>query len=81
MVPQHQITVTGGFTPERIRAFEAMNVPADVYGVGSEHGTNTDFTADIVQVKVEGTWYPLSKIGRRSCDNPDLKPVTALPLC
>jgi len=82
-----KITVTGGFTPERIRAFEAMNVPADVYGVGSslfsncsEHGTNTDFTADIVQVKIEGTWYPLSKIGRQSCENPDLEPVTPLSL-
>lgn len=82
-----KITVTGGFNPERIRAFEAMKVPADVYGVGSslfsncsEHGTNTDFTADIVQVKIEGNWYPLSKIGRRSCDNPDLEPVQALPL-
>jgi nicotinate phosphoribosyltransferase len=82
-----KITVTGGFTPERIRAFEAMNVPADVYGVGSslfsncsEHGTNTDFTADIVQVKIDGNWYPLSKIGRQSCENPDLEPVTPLSL-
>ena len=56
-----KITVTGGFTPERIRAFEALGVPADVYGVGSslfsncaENGTNNDFTSDIVRVKIEG---------------------------
>ena len=80
-----KITVTGGFNPERIRSFEEQGVPADVYGVGaslfsncSEHGTNTDFTADIVRVKIEGEWHPMSKIGRRSCDNPDLQPVERL---
>jgi nicotinate phosphoribosyltransferase len=30
-----KITVTGGFTPKKIRDFEENNVPADVYGVGS----------------------------------------------
>lgn len=80
-----KITVTGGFTPERIRAFEAMGVPADVYGVGSallsncsENNTNNDFTADIVRVKIEGQWYPLAKVGRRACDNPELQPVEPL---
>lgn len=84
---QHiKITVTGGFHPERIRAFEAMGVPADVYGVGSSlfsnssaEGTNNDFTADIVRVKIEGQWYPLAKIGRQACDNPHLEPVSRLP--
>jgi nicotinate phosphoribosyltransferase len=81
-----KITVTGGFHPERIRAFEAMGVPADVYGVGSslfsncsEQGTNNDFTADIVRVKIEGEWYPLAKIGRQACENPDLETVVPLP--
>jgi nicotinate phosphoribosyltransferase len=81
-----KITVTGGFNPERIRAFEAMGVPADVYGVGSslfsncsENNTSNDFTADIVQVKIEGVWYPMSKVGRRSCENPDLETVGRLP--
>jgi nicotinate phosphoribosyltransferase len=80
-----KITVTGGFNPERIRAFEAMNVPADVYGVGSSlfsnsssEGTNTDFTADIVRVRIDGQWYPLAKIGRQACENPDLEPITRL---
>jgi nicotinate phosphoribosyltransferase len=82
-----KITVTGGFTPDRIRAFEAMGVPADVYGVGSslfsncsENGTNNDFTADIVRVQIEGQWYPMAKVGRQACDNPELEAVTPLPL-
>lgn len=77
-----KITVTGGFSPDKIRTFEAQGVPADVYGVGSSLfsncsrcGTNTDFTADIVRVQIAGTWYDLAKIGRHACDNPDLLPV------
>ncbi len=82
-----KITVTGGFHPDRIRAFEAMGVPVDVYGVGSSllsncsvNNTNNDFTADIVRVKIEGQWFPMAKIGRQACDNPQLQPVTPLPL-
>ena len=77
-----KITVTGGFGPEKIRQFEAQGVPADVYGVGSSLfsncsrcGTNNDYTADIVRAKIDGTWYDLAKIGRRSCENRDLEPV------
>ena len=54
-------------------------MPADIYGVGSslmsndDHlGTNTDFTADVVRVRLEKTWIPMGKIGRVACDNPDL---------
>ncbi len=71
-----KIAVTGGFTPARIRSFEDLDVPADVYGVGSwllsscdVCGTNNDYTADVVQVKIEGRWYDLAKVGRRACDN------------
>ena len=71
-----KIAVSGGFTPERIRQFEELKVPADVYGVGSwllstcdECGTNTDFTADVVRVKIDGRWYDLAKAGRKACDN------------
>ena len=81
-----KITVTGGFTPERIRAFEALGVPADVYGVGSslfsncsENGTSNDYTADIVRVKIEGQWFPMAKTGRQACDNPELEVVERLP--
>ncbi len=77
-----KITVTGGFTPRKIRDFEENNVPADVYGVGSylfsnsnEDGTNNDFTADIVRVKIGGVWHDLAKVGRHACENPALLPV------
>ena len=44
-----KIVVSGGFTVEKIRAFEEAGVPVDSYGVGSSliRGEN-DFTADIV---------------------------------
>lgn len=81
-----RLTVTGGFNPEKIRAFEKMGVPVDIYGVGSSllsncsaHGTNTDFTADIVRVRIDGVWHPMAKVGRQAGENPDLKPVTNLP--
>jgi nicotinate phosphoribosyltransferase len=71
-----RIAVTGGFTPARIRQFEDLQVPADIYGVGSwllsscdVCGTNNDFTADVVRVKIEGRWHDLAKVGRRTCDN------------
>ncbi len=71
-----KIAVTGGFTPARIKQFEDLQVPADIYGVGSwllsscdEHGTNNDYTADVVRVRIEGRWYDLAKTGRRACDN------------
>jgi nicotinate phosphoribosyltransferase len=58
-----RIAVTGGFTAGKIRQFEDLGVPADIYGVGSwllnscdEHGTAADFTADVVRVKIEGRW-------------------------
>jgi nicotinate phosphoribosyltransferase len=71
-----RIAVTGGFNAARIRQFEDLNVPADIYGVGSwllnscdEHGTANDFTADVVRVKIEGRWVDMAKTGRRWCDN------------
>ncbi len=77
-----RIAVTGGFTPAKIRQFEDLKVPADLYGVGSwllsscdVCGTNNDFTADIVRVKIEGRWYDMAKTGRQPCDNPLLERV------
>ena len=37
--------------------------------------TNTDFTADVVRVKINDEWIDLAKVGRRATDNPDLAPV------
>jgi nicotinate phosphoribosyltransferase len=77
-----KISVTGGFTPTKIRVFEDKQVPVDVYGVGSylfsnssEIGTNNDFTADVVRVKVGNQWYDLAKTGRQPLINPALLPV------
>ena len=71
-----KIAVTGGFTAAKIRQFEDLDVPADLYGVGSwllsscdEHGTANDFTADVVRVKIDGGWHDMAKTGRRWCDN------------
>jgi nicotinate phosphoribosyltransferase len=71
-----RIAVTGGFTAGKIRQFEDLGVPADIYGVGSwllnscdEHGTAADFTADVVRVKIDGKWVDMAKTGRRWCDN------------
>jgi len=76
-----KIVVSGGFTPEKIMRFEKLAVPVDIYAVGSSlfdnHGdTVTDFTADVVRVKVNGEWRDMPKVGRRPCDNPEMERVT-----
>ncbi|MTI48051.1 nicotinate phosphoribosyltransferase [Sporosalibacterium faouarense] len=77
-----KISVTGGFNVERIKRFEAINAPVDIYGVGSsclenssKTGANNDFTADIVRVKIKGKWYDLAKVGRKACNNSMLEKV------
>ena len=70
-----RIVASGGFGVDRIRAFEAMGVPVDAYGVGSSlvanHG-DFDFTADIVLTDGE----PSAKVGRTHRPNPRLEEVT-----
>jgi len=80
-----RIAVTGGFNRERIQAFEAEQVPVDVYGVGSsllrnDRETNSDFTMDVVRVKIDGKWIDMAKVGRRRNDNPDLHVVDLMEL-
>jgi nicotinate phosphoribosyltransferase len=75
-----KIVVSGGFNPERIRKFEKLGVPVDIYAVGSSlfdnHGpTVNDYTADVVRIKMNGTWVDMAKVGRQPCDNPDLERV------
>jgi nicotinate phosphoribosyltransferase len=67
-----RIVVSGGFTLEKIRAFEEREVPVDAYGVGSSliRGAN-DFTADVVLTDGK----PSGKFGRRLHDSPRLEPV------
>ena len=66
------IVVSGGFTAERIRSFEASGVPVDSYGVGSSliRGSN-DFTADVVM----NNGKPAAKVGREYRPNPRLEVV------
>ncbi|HEY3020660.1 MAG TPA: quinolinate phosphoribosyl transferase [Solirubrobacteraceae bacterium] len=68
-----RIVVSGGFTADKIRAFEEQGVPVDAYGVGSSliRGEN-DFTADVVEV--DGR--PCAKVGRELWPNPRLERVT-----
>ncbi len=75
-----KIVVSGGFNPEKIHKFERLGVPVDIYAVGSwlfnnNGSTVTDFTADVVRVKVHGEWIDMAKVGRKSLDNPDLEQV------
>jgi nicotinate phosphoribosyltransferase len=75
------IVVSGGFTPDKIRRFEAEGVPVAAYGVGSsllghsrgDNGllTDFDFTADLVAVDGK----PEGKVGRTQRDNPRLVTV------
>jgi nicotinate phosphoribosyltransferase len=67
-----KIVASGGFTVERIRAFEQAEVPVDAYGVGSSliRGEN-DFTADIVLTDGRET----AKVGRRFRGNNRLELV------
>jgi nicotinate phosphoribosyltransferase len=70
---QHvKIVVSGGFTAEKIAAFEEAGVAVDAYGVGSSlvRGSN-DFTADVVQV--DGR--PCAKVGREHRPNSRLERV------
>lgn len=67
-----RIVASGGFTVEKIEAFERRGVPVDAYGVGSSliRGEN-DFTADIVMA--DGR--PMAKVGRRYRPNERLELV------
>jgi nicotinate phosphoribosyltransferase len=68
-----KIVASGGFTVEKIEAFEASGVPVDAYGIGSSliRGQN-DFTGDIVMT--DGR--PAAKVGRHYRPNPRLELVS-----
>jgi len=60
-----KIVVSGGFDAEKIDLFEKLNVPVDVYGVGSYLlKEKIDITADIVEVNGK----PCAKVGRKKGD-------------
>ena len=67
-----KIVVSGGFDAEKIDLFEKLNVPVDVYGVGSYLlKEKIDITADIVEVNGK----PCAKVGRKKGDLSRLVPV------
>ena len=67
-----KIIVSGGFTAERITAFEAQDAPVDAYAVGSALLRGSiDFTADVVAVDGRA----IAKKGRRFRPNSRLRPV------
>ncbi len=75
-----KIVVSGGFNPDKIRKFEKLSVPVDIYAVGSYlfsngNGTTTDYTADVVRVKVHGEWVDMAKVGRGVGQNERLERV------
>jgi nicotinate phosphoribosyltransferase len=70
---QHvRVIASGGFTVERIQAFEAAGVPVDSYAVGSSLLKGTaDYTADVVLR--EGR--PCAKVGRFYRPSKRLQPI------
>jgi nicotinate phosphoribosyltransferase len=70
---QHiRVIVSGGFTAERIAAFEAAGVPVDSYAVGSSLlKGDCDYTADVVLREGE----PCAKSGRRYRESQRLEEV------
>jgi nicotinate phosphoribosyltransferase len=67
-----RVIVSGGFTAERIAAFEATGVPVDSYAVGSSLlKGSADYTADVVLR--EGR--PCAKVGRVHRPATRLRPV------
>jgi nicotinate phosphoribosyltransferase len=69
---QVRIVVSGGFSADKIREFEALGVPVDSYGVGSSLFLGRfDFTADVV--RKDGK--PCAKVGREYRENARLEKV------
>ena len=67
-----RVIVSGGFTAERIAAFEATEVPVDSYAVGSSLlKGGADYTADVVLRQGR----PCAKVGRVHRPSTRLRPV------
>ena len=75
-----KIVVSGGFNPDKIRKFEKLEVPVDIYAVGSylfsnSKSTTTDYTSDVVRVKIHGEWIDMAKVGRKVGENENLEKI------
>lgn len=68
-----KIIVSGGFNPEKIAKFEKLQVPVDIYAVGSWIlSGQIDFTADAVRLNGKN----LAKIGRQYKPNKRMRKVS-----
>jgi len=67
-----RIIVSGGFNEEKVRRFIKLDVPVDIFGVGSSlFDGNFDYTADIVKVNGQNC----AKVGRGYNPNSRLERV------
>lgn len=76
-----RIVVSGGFTVQRIGDFERDRVPVDAYAVGAAFfvgagSGRTEYTADVVAIKSNGSWRECHKVGRTEKPSSRLAPVT-----
>jgi len=79
------IVVSGGFDRDKVAQFEAEGTPVDYYGVGSKFLYNsgehsTDFTMDVVRLRIDGQWIDMPKVGRSPGDHENLEAVDLGPL-
>jgi nicotinate phosphoribosyltransferase len=72
-----KIVASGGFNESKLERFEREDGKVDYYGIGSaflKEGI-TDFTADVVRVKIGKEFYPVAKVGRGPWRNPALRRI------
>ncbi|MGE5114405.1 MAG: hypothetical protein ACM3JB_26380 [Acidobacteriaceae bacterium] len=68
-----KISVSGGFSAEKIRIFEEKHAPVDVYAVGERFlRGSTPFTSDVVGYYEDGRFVACAKVGREFRPNPRL---------
>ena len=71
-----KISVSGGFSPEKIRLFEEKNAAVDVYAVGERFFRGSiPFTSDVVGYYEGNNFIPCAKVGREFRPNPRLKRI------
>jgi nicotinate phosphoribosyltransferase len=71
-----KISVSGGFSAEKIRMFEERKAPVDVYAIGERFlRGSTPFTSDVVGYYEGDAFVPCAKIGREFRPNARLKRI------
>ena len=69
-----KICASGGFHADRIREFEAVKAPVDVYAVGERFFQGSfPFTSDVVAYYRDGQLVPCAKVGRGLRESPRLE--------